>query len=291
MEADKLRSINQQLTAAYEELTSTQSKLVEEEKMSAMGRLAGEVAHDIRNPLSAVNRIIHHIEERKFLSNNELMLEDVKDKAISGELDKKKLPQYLDFVKANNKEVIVSFNEIKTLNERLRKIANEFLEYSSTSKDIPIQPIDIVVVIKSKLSAIKDECKASKVKIEKSLVDSASILAFDYQIEKVLDNLIDNALKAMAEKEAGGKLRVTCEMTGEELILEIGDTGIGIQMLDLDDIFKPFFTKRKNLTGTGLGLAISKKIIENLNGSIHVESVVGEGSTFSIKLPLVLNKS
>jgi signal transduction histidine kinase len=100
--------------------------------------------------------------------------------------------------------------------------------------------------------------------------------------------LIDNALKAIEETDngtSGHKLTIRLWDDGNWARLEVKDSGIGMDADHLSKIFKPFYTKRKNLQGTGLGLAIVKKIIEEAHGSIDVTSEPGKGTTFLIAIP------
>ncbi len=104
------------------------------------------------------------------------------------------------------------------------------------------------------------------------------------QIEQVVINLIQNAVQAMPE---GGQLETRMVDQGEEVLLEVTDTGKGIQPENLSRIFEPFFTTKPEGQGTGMGLAVTYGIVSRHGGQIDVRSQVGEGTTFSIRLPKV----
>jgi signal transduction histidine kinase len=100
-------------------------------------------------------------------------------------------------------------------------------------------------------------------------------------VRRVLDNLVVNALEAMPE---GGNLAVSAEMVGSEAIIKVSDTGVGIPEAELPKLFKAFHTMKPK--GLGLGLAFCRRAVEAHGGSITVESKVGEGTTFTVTLPL-----
>jgi signal transduction histidine kinase len=106
-------------------------------------------------------------------------------------------------------------------------------------------------------------------------------VTFDWvKIRRVLNNLIRNAVEAMPE---GGELGVSCEVHGDNLVLTISDTGVGILDEEMENLFKPFYTTKSN--GMGLGLAYCKRAVEAHGGTITVESEVGKRTSFTVRLP------
>ncbi|HAR63035.1 MAG: hypothetical protein DKM50_01475 [Candidatus Margulisiibacteriota bacterium] len=283
---EEVEEVNTQLREAIIELERTQEKLIEEEQLSAMGKLAGEVAHDIRNPLSSINRFISSLFDKGCLKNSKLVLADIYKRVEISEAvaDKPVVLEYMKFVIANIQEVEDSLFEIKDINTSLRKIAGDFLEYSKVSRDIPTVNLKVVDVISELLAGCEQDCQEKGITIVKNFNSLRCVCLFDYQLQKVFTNIFDNAQKAILEAETVRKeIKVSLYDNGKEMItLEIADSGTGIPEDDLKLIFKPFYTKRKNLQGTGLGLAIIKKIVENNQGIIDVSSVVGVGTTFKI---------
>jgi len=283
---EEVEEVNTQLRETIIELERTQEKLIEEEQLSAMGKLAGEVAHDIRNPLSSINRFISSLFDKGCLKNSKLVLADIYKRVEISEAvaDKPVVLEYMKFVIANIQEVEDSLFEIKDINTSLRKIAGDFLEYSKVSRDIPTVNLKVVDVISELLAGCEQDCQEKGITIVKNFNSLRCVCLFDYQLQKVFTNIFDNAQKAILEAETVRKeIKVSLYDNGKEMItLEIADSGTGIPEDDLKLIFKPFYTKRKNLQGTGLGLAIIKKIVENNQGIIDVSSVVGVGTTFKI---------
>ena len=125
--------------------------------------------------------------------------------------------------------------------------------------------------------------RKAHVQATKDLPDQAIIMTYDYQqIEQVLVNLINNAVQAMPN---GGSLRLSLVQADGIAAISVQDTGIGIPDENLNRIFDPFFTTKPEGEGTGLGLSVSYGIISNHSGRIEVESVPGEGTTFTLLLP------
>lgn len=294
-----LADTNKKLNDVVIELKDTQKKLIEEEQLSAMGKLSGEVAHDIRNPLSSMNRLLSYLlKENGVLENNEIILLETNNKLEETKFDEKeKLLEYIRFILSNNNDIKETLQEIQKNNSRLRRIANDFLEYSKVSKDIVTEPICIKNIIEEQINLIKAEINDRDIDLILNLESDKKTCFFDRQILKIFENIIDNAVKAIIERTLdgsmdNGKKQIAISLKDAEynnnimLELSISDTGIGIPQENLHEIFKPFFTKRKNLQGTGLGLAIIKKIIDNCNGYIEVDSEVGKGTCFRIYFPI-----
>ena len=147
------------------------------------------------------------------------------------------------------------------------------------------EPVDVNKVVEEILKIMEFQTAAKYVKLKRALApDLRLIYANSANVRQVFLNIILNAIQAMPN---GGELVVTSgdcrsdETNGVEVV--ITDTGVGIPKADLENIFQPFFTTKKD--GTGLGLAISYGIVQEHNGSIFVESDVGRGTTFRVVLP------
>ncbi len=276
----ELEAKNDQLQVAMNDLKIAQDKLIEEEQLAAMGNLAGEVAHDIRNPLSSMNRLIQYLVDNSVITNSEQILVELYQEYPSDP----KITEHVKQLLSNNIDLKQTFHEIIDINAKLRKIANDFLEYSKTSKDIPTEKINIQQQISSILSDYLPLAQESKIIISCEITASQLVVMFPQQIERITRNIIDNGLKAIEENELDVQRELSVKLWDDEkwIRLEIKDSGIGMDPDHLSKIFKPFYTRRKNLQGTGLGLAIVKKIIDEAKGTIDVKSELGKGATFSI---------
>ncbi len=248
------------LKMAHEVLKEQQAQLIEAEKLSALRKLAGGVAHEINNPLTSV------------LGYAEL----TSKKLAKGELT----PQVL-------KECIEHLKIIEEESVRCEQIVQDLLQFGRRKKHV-MAPVSINHVIETSLKVARFHLKQAPIEITKEFMDQLpETMADANQLQQVFLNLIVNARDAM---EQGGRLTITTGIVdGRWVEITFSDSGCGIPADKLDDIFKPLYTTKEEGKGTGLGLAISQDIIERHKGMIDVESTVGQGTTFTIKLPLETN--
>jgi signal transduction histidine kinase len=224
------------------------------EKLSALGRLTADVAHEIRNPLTSIGGFARRLEK----------------KLIQGSREK----EYA--------EILIS--EVG----RLERILKDVLTFSREPRS-NIKNQGVNEIIEESVRAFADICTEQSIQVEKKLDSSLPPVLIDRdQIREALNNFISNAIGAMPE---GGTLEVKTIM--EELnnvqyvTVEVSDTGPGIPENELDIIFEPFYTTKDLGVGTGLGLSICKKIVDEHNGLLTVESTLGKGTSFTIYFPYV----
>ncbi len=223
-----------------------------QQKLSAIGMLASSVAHEMRNPLGSVRLILENMLDK--LEKKPMNIDDMK--------------RYLGLV---NEQIAFCINVTSRLLKMSRKSNKDF------------EPIDLNEVISETVSLLEYEAKKTGIDVQiKEFDKPAMILAADAEIRMMTVNLMQNAFHAMP---GGGKMIVHIFEKDNRINIDFSDTGTGIPTEDLSRIFEPFFSKRgENLTGegTGLGLPIVKTIIENCGGTIDVESIVGQGTTFHL---------
>ncbi|MBI5325544.1 MAG: hypothetical protein HZB41_09805 [Ignavibacteriae bacterium] len=173
--------------------------------------------------------------------------------------------------------------------ERISKIVEKTLSFSRTS--IPeIKGLDINSQLRSTLDLLSSPLSKKKIEVDFELTDNLPQIAADTkQMQQVFINLITNSIDAI---DGSGMIRIKTfiekasrEIEQDYVVTAISDTGTGISPEDLPKVFNPFFTRKAE--GTGLGLPITQRIIYNHNGIIDIESVVGKGTTFYIKLPVL----
>jgi signal transduction histidine kinase len=224
------------------------------EKLSALGRMAAGIAHEINNPLAGI----------LLYSSN--MIKKVED---GGPLKE-------------GLEVII--HETK----RCKSIIQDLLEFSRVGKP-DTAPANINDILEKALSMLANEFRLRHIRLEKQLADEVpDIFLDDKQIQQVFINVILNAVQAVEKK---GVIIVRSMVVPEDKLVrvEISDSGGGISNEDLARLFEPFFSTKSN--GTGLGLSVSYNIIQNHGGDIQVESMPGEGTCFTIDLPVSLSRS
>lgn len=248
----RIESLNEELRASIEELRRIQDKLIQAEKLSALGRLTSDVAHEIRNPLTVVGgfakRLVRHLPEQ------------TREKRYA--------------------RIIVS--EVG----RLERILKDTLCFSRAAK-YHLVHTNLGDFLPMAGEAFADLCREKGV----SLVlepdpEIPSCLADRDQVWQAAHNLMANAIDAMP---SGGTLTLRTR-TGLDngvryVVMDVADTGVGIPEEKAQRIFDPFYSTKEIGHGTGLGLSICKKIMDEHNGAIRVKSVPGEGSTFSLCFP------
>lgn len=240
---------NKELAEINEQLRSTQRQLVQSEKLAAIGQLTAGIVHDVKNPLTVIKGMA------------ELLL---------GEDE---LPQSM------REEITL----IKDSAQKANLIVTDLLTFARQSKP-DLSERDMRETIEAALRLCAFPLRKGHIEVCKDLPEQPVMMAHDpQQIEQVLVNLITNAIQAMPN---GGKIRINLSRGEGVIALAVQDTGIGIPPENINRIFDPFFTTKPEEQGTGLGLSVSYGIISNHEGRIEVESVVGEGTTFTILLPI-----
>lgn len=233
------------------ELNKSREALSQAEKLVSIGRLACGLVHEVNNPLVGIMTSAYLLKDN-FKNDN-----SIKD------------------------EVNIIINEAN----RCRKIVKELLEFARSSEFI-LAPEDINKIIEKSLFLASKQADFQKIEIVKKINYSLPKVMVDVnKIEQVFINILLNSFDVMPE---GGIVTVSSDMVKGSEYVEISftDTGTGIPDNYKSRIFEPFFTTKREGDGTGLGLAISENIIELHKGSISVESCLGVGAVFIIRLPI-----
>jgi signal transduction histidine kinase len=223
-----------------------QSKLRESEKMVALGEMVGGIAHEIRNPLVAIGGLARRLYEHQTDEEHKRYAERI----ISGVERLERMCKRIDEYKG----VLVSNLKQGDINEVIKRAVDEVMDYMD-SRDI---------------------------KILTSLTEEPPALNMDATNLKIaIFNILQNSIEAI---EGKGEVRISEKPSGDSLLVAISDTGCGMEEADIRKIFHPFQTSK--MTGAGLGLTVSYRIIHDHGGDIMVTSKKGEGTTFTIRLPL-----
>ena len=233
-----------------------EQQMIATERLASLGTLAAGVAHEINNPLAIIKESAGWM------------------KSILQKEEMASIPRRDDFEKALGK--------IETGVERARRITHELLG-SVKQNDSVLSRIDLKDLIGEAIDLIKNEAAGRNVQIHNKVNPTDSVIWSDpYKLRQVLLNLLTNAVHATA---SGGIITVDLNRSGDGVELAIQDTGEGIPKEILNRIFEPFFSTKPTGKGTGLGLFVSRSIIEKLGGEIGVDSKLGQGTRFTIRLP------
>ena len=248
---DQLEENLSRLAQSHKDLRVAQQQLIQSEKMASVGQLAAGVAHEINNPLGTILLYSHMILE--------------------------KLEQ-----KDSRREELDTIAKEAT---RCRDIVRGLLDFARQRK-LQVENVDVNRILEEGISLVTAQPAFQRVQIAKTLDPSLPATEGDpVQLKEVFLNILSNAGEAMPQ---GGKVTVVSrflEAGSHPIEIMIRDTGQGIPQENLNKIFMPFFTTKKIGQGTGLGLAIAYGIVKMHRGSIDVQSKVGEGTTFWVKLP------
>jgi signal transduction histidine kinase len=236
---------------AHLELKETHERLLHSEKLAALGEMAANVAHEIRNPLTSLGGFARRLHKK-----------------LEGHPERK-------YAEIMVKEV-----------DRLERLLTDVLILSRKS-EAPFESEDINRIVESTILQLAEELRLKRIGVVKGMAESLPrILCDPQQMKQVFINLMTNAIQAMRE---GGALTVSTYLIPEEkppcVGIAIADTGGGIPEKTFPNIFNPFFTTKD--AGTGLGLSISHSIVTNHHGEIEVINRPGEGATFIVKLPII----
>ncbi len=245
------KTLEKKVEERTKEIREMQAHLIQHEKLASLGKLAAGIAHEINNPLGGI------------LIYGHLLLEDT-DKSD---------PRY------KNLEKIVKETT------RCKDIVKGLLQFARP-KEPETTEIDVNSVLESTINLLVSQAIFQNIKIEKKYSPSLPhIIADRAQLQQVFINIILNAVDAM---EGNGVLsiRTYLDENNKYVNISITDTGHGIKEEDKPRLFEPFFTTKQVGTGTGLGLAVCYSIIQKHEGEIEVESELGKGTTFNIKLPV-----
>jgi signal transduction histidine kinase len=265
----ELRESNDELETTLNELRATQIELVQSEKMAALGKLAAGVAHEINNPIGALKSTADT--STQCLSRMEQFLEESEK---FGEIrDDSKFQKFLKILR-DNSQVFV------TVSDRVSNTVKSFINFARLDK-AGFDRVDIHQGIDDTLVLIQHEIKAGT-EVVKEYGELPKIACYPNELNQVFMNLLSNAAQAI---ETEGKITIRTFAEKGNVHIQIFDTGVGIPKEEVEKLFDPGFTKNGTRVKAGLGLFTSYNIVQKHDGKIEVESVVGQGSTFTIILP------
>lgn len=284
----QLEKRNNELQAANDTIQSTQTQLLQSEKMASLGQLAAGVAHEINNPIGFVMSNLRSLQEyfevyQQILSKYE-QLQNCADDAVRiarlQEIRNFSEDNDLEFIQEDAKELL---HDSTDGTKRIKDIVQGLKEFSHVDQ-IEQQEADLNECLETTLKIVNNEIKYA-CRIVKKFRPLPKIRCNPGQINQVFMNMLINASHATRDVEDGTVEIETGTSQGYVMVV-ISDNGSGIAEEHLQKLFDPFFTTKAVGEGTGLGLSISYGIIEEHHGQIRVQSEVGKGTRFYIRLPM-----
>ncbi|HEY2139159.1 MAG TPA: hybrid sensor histidine kinase/response regulator [Chthoniobacterales bacterium] len=249
---------------AAEEIKELNNRLLKElaqkERLASLGQASAEFVHDLGNPLTIVWGYVQLLAKK--------LEESETEKGTKNQ---------------NAKEL-----QIIEQNVRLcRELLTMWQSYGSVEA-APHKPISVSAIVREVVKSVTSMATQNGVDLRSNVCDDACTLLGDStQMTRAIQNVIINAVQAASEKK--GKVTVTCVRKDFYVDVRVEDTGPGITPAQMAKIFDPYFTTKQGKSGTGLGLYITKKVVEDHNGSIKVDSTPQVGTSFTVRLPLLNN--
>ncbi len=237
-------------------LTKRKSEeLIQYQKMQAVGQLAAGVAHEIRNPLGAISNYVYILEDwlRELEADHVAVDADIKN----------------------------TFGSIKKLVERSENVIRNLLDFSR-SKSNEITTFTFCDVIDQILMLVNKTAQRNKILINIQGMQDMQVKTDCSALQHILFNLVVNAIDALPN---GGEINIKYEIEDEFLVFRVSDNGIGMSHDEMEKIYNPFYTTKAPDRGTGLGLYVVYNLIEQLRGSIIVDSTPTVGTVFTVKIP------
>jgi signal transduction histidine kinase len=240
-----------ELDAANRRLTETQAQLIQAEKLATIGQLATGIAHELNNPMTSILGFAQLLQRNSSFSPEQL----------------------------------AQLKHIETQGQRCARIVLGLLKFNH--KDTPpAQVVEVVPLIREVIELVRYDFDRHQIELREEYPQTVPSLVGDgFQIQQVLLNLITNAIAAM-EGRPRKELKIQVRQEGDSIRIAVQDTGRGIPEEFRARLFQPFQTTKSPGKGTGLGLYISNEIIRQQGGTIRMDSRDGEGSTFTIELPV-----
>jgi len=241
-------------------LRRSDRRRAEEEKLAAMGTATARILHQIKNPLQTI--VLHS----DLLQNEKMVADPVQRRDVA--------------------DAIIGESQ------RLVEMVAELSVYASGKRNaLNHQPLFVDDLVRQVAAIEAREPGESHIQVDATRMERAMVLADAYYLRQVLDNLVRNAREAMTDSMAAGRmddrearLSLSVKRDAGQAVVRVADNGPGIPADKLEHIFDPFWSTKGK--GMGLGLAICRDLVEGHAGRIEVESTVGQGTTFTVRLPL-----
>jgi len=253
---EHLRAKNEELEQTLAELRAVQAELIQSEKLAGIGTLAAGIAHEVSSPLFGVMGLAEAIQDEEDLG----------------------------LVRGYAAE-IVDYSKV------IKEIVVELSSYSRTAEREYLTTVDLPRAIEDAARLVARSTRAPQGCIHIEAEEGLYVNARTNEVQQVFVNLLKNAVEAVVERHGehgDARVQVSAGLSSDHVWIQVRDNGEGIPEGGLAVIFDPFYTTKPPGRGTGLGLNIVYRIVTKYRGTVAVESVVGEGTTFHVKLPTVV---
>ncbi len=271
--SDDLRRSHSEVEEAYAQLRSTQAELVGSAKLATLGNLIAGVAHEINTPLGALHSN-HDTMHRALTRLQAILADEVVDE---DELeDVRRIVKAVDGVTETNNLAV----------DRMMRLVTSLRTFGRVDRS-EVDFADLHEGLESTLAILAHELK-DRVQVAKEYGELPRVECYPNQVHQVFMNLIVNAAQAI---HGSGTITIRTRHEGDQVAIDVGDTGVGITAENVARIFDPGFTTKGKRMGMGMGLLITRQIVDRHHGHIDVRSEPGRGTTFTVRLPVRLPAS
>jgi len=282
----ELSTLNATMLRMNEMLEEAQDQVVQSEKMASIGQIAAGVAHEINNPigyvLSNLGTLESYLATLFGLLETRIGSEGRSSVPQPASLQRVAEPRASVDVEFLRDDIVALLSESRDGILRVKHIVQDLKDFSRGGMDEVWEVVNLHDALDRTLNIVRNEIKY-KAGIETHYGDLPDVECIPSRLHQVFLNLIVNAGQAI---EANGTITISTGAGANEIWIRFEDTGCGIPKANLNRIFEPFFTTKPVGQGTGLGLSVSYSIVRRHGGSIEVDSEVGRGSRFTIRLPV-----
>jgi len=271
MEVKERKKSQVALQESLDTLKQAQTQLVESEKMASLGGLVAGVAHEINTPVGLSLTGVSHFE---------VTLKEIEEKFNSGELEEQDFTEFVDESKTIAKTIHSSL-------DRAANLVKSFKQVAVDQSHEELREFDVVTYLDEVMGSLASSLKRKHIEFSVE-TDESHILLFNYPgaWAQIFTNLTQNSSIHAYDEGMKGKIVFNFQLDGDELLFVYKDDGKGMTEETLAKIYEPFYTTNRGGGGSGLGMNILFNIVtQKMKGTIHVESTIGEGTTFIIRVP------
>ena len=290
--ADKAQARVAELAADLEKMQQTQSQVIHTTKLASLGQMIAGVAHEMNTPIGFVKSNVEVVREL-VTEHRQLVGKCLHgfDMMLAADLGNPQMVEPVRRAMAKVRAALAADERLRDGDDLLKDAVDGLVQIANLVKNLKgfarvdrdgMDALDLNECIESALTIAAHQLR-DRVEVVKEFAQLPKINGVASQINQVLLNLITNAAQAMDE---GGKLTLVSRRSGDQVEIDITDTGSGIPDSVMPKIFDPFFTTKPVGEGTGLGLSIVHKIVQSHGGSIKVRTAPRKGSTFTISFPV-----